>query len=70
MAKKRVQLARRKLDLRRRLNFLRTVQQKVDLRFKIVADMIARLNSRTGLSDHEYRSADYPIQPQTHSQGT
>ena len=42
----------------------------MDQRFKIVADMIARLKSRTGLSDQEYRSADYPIQPQTHRLGT
>lgn len=46
MAKKRVQQARRTLDLRQKLITIRASKQGLDLRWKIVANMIAKLRQQ------------------------
>ena len=69
MAKKRVQQARRNLDLRRRLNYLRSVKRKVDLRFKLIANMIATFKTRPRNFHQRQRPVLYQYQPQYHNSG-
>lgn len=69
MAKKRVQQARRNLDLRRRLNYLRSVKRKVDLRFKLIANMIATFKTRPRNFHQQQRPVLYQYQPQYHNSG-
>jgi len=59
IAKKSVQQARRKLDLRRRLTHLRMVKQKVDLRYKIIANMLASFNSNRSTSFSQQKPLGY-----------
>lgn len=66
MAKKRIQNAHRTLDLRRRLIALRASKDGLDLRYKVVANMIAKLRQDHTPYDGNSKPNFQPFQQVTH----
>lgn len=72
--RKRVQQAKRTLDLRNRIIHLRATREGLDLRWKIVANMIAKLrqqeNMFKGTRYHPYGTSGPHGHPSHHGPGT
>lgn len=66
-SRKRVQQARRTLDLRNRIIHLRATREGLDLRWKLVANMIAKLRQQEHKFNHVPRFHPYGPSAPTHT---